>query len=78
MENIGIFYGHLENIMAVWYSKWPFGNLVVFWYIFPRFGILYDEKSGSPAFAGKSGPLKLPQKGRGKNDAFKTFVIITR
>jgi hypothetical protein len=24
-------------------------NFVVFWYIFPRFGILYQEKSGNPA-----------------------------
>jgi hypothetical protein len=28
---------------------WPFGNLVVIWYIFPRFGILCQEKSGNPA-----------------------------
>jgi hypothetical protein len=48
MENIGIFYGHLESIMAIGYIIWPFGNLVVFWYIFPRFGILYHEKSGNP------------------------------
>jgi hypothetical protein len=50
IENICIFYGHLENIIAVWYIKWPFGNLVLFGIpIFPRFGILYDEKSGNPA-----------------------------
>jgi hypothetical protein len=30
MENIGIFYGHLEYIMAIWYITWPFGSLVVF------------------------------------------------
>jgi hypothetical protein len=23
---------------------------VVFWYVFPRFGMLYQEKSGNPAF----------------------------
>jgi hypothetical protein len=28
---------------------WPFGNVVVIWYIFPRFGILCQEKSGNPA-----------------------------
>jgi hypothetical protein len=35
MENVGIFYGHLENF-------------VVIWYIFPSFGILCLEKSGNP------------------------------
>jgi hypothetical protein len=28
---------------------WPFGNSVVIWFILPRFGILYQEKSGNPA-----------------------------
>jgi hypothetical protein len=32
-----IFYGHLESC-------------VVIWYIFSRFGILYQDKSGNPAF----------------------------
>jgi hypothetical protein len=27
---------------------WPFGNVVVIWYIFPRFCILCQEKSGNP------------------------------
>jgi hypothetical protein len=36
MENIGIFYDHLVY-------------LVVIWYIFHRFGILYQEKYGNPA-----------------------------
>jgi hypothetical protein len=40
-----------------WYSLWPFGivyyghfviYVVVIWYIFPRFGKLYHEKSGNP------------------------------
>jgi hypothetical protein len=35
MENVGIFYGHKEYFMAVCYILWPFGSLVVFWYIFP-------------------------------------------
>jgi hypothetical protein len=26
----------------------PFGKLIVIWYIFPRLGILYQEKSGNP------------------------------
>jgi hypothetical protein len=32
----GIFYGHLAYVMAIWS-------------IFPRFGMLYQEKSGNPA-----------------------------
>jgi hypothetical protein len=35
--------------MAIWYILWPFGNLVAIWHIFPRFGMLCREKSGSPA-----------------------------
>jgi hypothetical protein len=37
LQPFGIFY------------TYPFGNLVVIWYIFPRFGILCKEKSGNPA-----------------------------
>jgi hypothetical protein len=40
--------------MAISYILWPFGNVVVIWYIFPHFGILYKEKSGNPAFDGSS------------------------
>jgi hypothetical protein len=36
MEDVGIFYGHLVYFMAIWY-------------IFPCFGMLYQEKSGNPA-----------------------------
>jgi hypothetical protein len=49
MENAGIFYGLLEYFTVMWYILWPFGNVVVIWYIFPRFGTLYKEKSGNPA-----------------------------
>jgi hypothetical protein len=55
MENVGIFYAHLEYVMAIWYIKCPFGicygHLVYFmpiWYIFPRIGTLYQVKSGNP------------------------------
>jgi hypothetical protein len=50
MENAGIFYGHLEYFTPIWYVLWPIGNVVVIWYIFPRFGKLYQEKSGKPGF----------------------------
>jgi hypothetical protein len=39
----------LGNVVVIWYSLWPLGNVVVIWYIFPRFGKLCQEKSGSPA-----------------------------
>jgi hypothetical protein len=45
MENAGIFYGHLEYFMVIWYILLPFGNVV--WYIFPRFGTLCQGKSGN-------------------------------
>jgi hypothetical protein len=48
MENAGICYGHLEYFTVSWHILWPFGNIVVIWYIFPRFGILSKEKSGKP------------------------------
>jgi hypothetical protein len=25
MENVGIFYGHLEYVLAIWYILWTFG-----------------------------------------------------
>jgi hypothetical protein len=48
MEKVGIFYCYLEYITAIWYMLWPFGNLPTIWYIFPRFGILYQENAGNP------------------------------
>jgi hypothetical protein len=42
MENIGIFYGHLEYFTAIWYILWPFGNVVVIWYLYIYFPILVN------------------------------------
>jgi hypothetical protein len=50
MENAGIFYGDLEYFTVIWFILWPFGNVVVIWYIFPHFGILCKEKSGNPGY----------------------------
>jgi hypothetical protein len=47
MEDVGIFYGHLENFVAIWYIL----NISSFGMFFPRFGILHQEKSGIPAMA---------------------------
>jgi hypothetical protein len=47
MEDVDIFYGHIVYLVYILY-----GHLVYFvkiWYIFPRFALLYKEKSGNPA-----------------------------
>jgi hypothetical protein len=44
MENVGIFYGHLEYSTAICYIECQCGNLLIIWYIFPPFG---KEKSGN-------------------------------
>jgi hypothetical protein len=48
MENVGIFYGHLEYFTAIWYNLWPFGifcgNLVYFL----RFGMFGPRKIWQP------------------------------
>jgi hypothetical protein len=43
MENLGIFYDHL---VYVFYGHWKY--FMALWYISPRFGMLYQEKSGNP------------------------------
>jgi hypothetical protein len=48
MENVSSFYGYLEYIIAMWYVLGPFDNLLIIWYIFPRFGMLFQEQSGTP------------------------------
>jgi hypothetical protein len=52
MEDVGTFYGHLVYFMAIWYVIRTLGifcgNLVYF----PRFGTLYQEKSGNPDSSG--------------------------
>jgi hypothetical protein len=50
--NLGKFWRALEwkilvYFMAIWNILQSFGNIVVIWYIFPRFGILCQEKSGN-------------------------------
>jgi hypothetical protein len=49
MENAGIFHGHSGYLTAICNILCPFGNVVVIRYIFPRLGILCQEKSGNPA-----------------------------
>jgi hypothetical protein len=48
MEDVGIFNRHLVyfTIHETFYGRLVY--FVVTWYIFPRFGILYKERSGIP------------------------------
>jgi hypothetical protein len=54
MEDAVIFYGHLVKFPATWYILRHFGICCGHCAYFPRFGILYREKSGNHAvrFAG--------------------------
>jgi hypothetical protein len=40
----------LGYFKAIWDILRPFGNVTVIWYIFLRFGTLYQEKSGNPGY----------------------------
>jgi hypothetical protein len=48
MENLGIFYDHLVYFTAIGNIFFHLVYFMVIWYIFPRFGILYQEESGNP------------------------------
>jgi hypothetical protein len=60
--------------MVIWNLSWPFGifnsHLVfgiwhlVFWYIFTRFSILFEENYGNPAFNEKQEVTKTSHTGR--------------
>jgi hypothetical protein len=69
MENSGIFYSHLEYFTVIWYILWSCGNVVVVWYIFYRFGILCQEKSGNHANNLKPLPF-VSKKVRGVKSGF--------
>jgi hypothetical protein len=48
MANLGIFYDHLVYFTASGNNLWQFGIFCGHLVISPRFGILYQEKSGNP------------------------------
>jgi hypothetical protein len=50
MENVGIFYDHLEYIMAFWYNLWRFGAVSSHLVFFAVFGMFRTKKSGSSGF----------------------------
>jgi hypothetical protein len=35
MVDVGIFYGQLVNLTAIWYLPWQLVHFTVIWYIFP-------------------------------------------
>jgi hypothetical protein len=50
MEDVGIIYGHLVHFTVFCYISWTFGIIRGNLMYFSRFCILYEEKSGNPAF----------------------------
>jgi hypothetical protein len=48
MENLGIYFDHLVCLTAIGNILWPFGIYCGHLVNFPRFGMLYLEKSGNP------------------------------
>jgi hypothetical protein len=61
IENIDIFYVHLESFTSILYIVFkPFGDFVVIWYIPPPvFGILAHKKSGNPGHSGSGQKVKV-------------------
>jgi hypothetical protein len=49
MENVELFYGHLEYFTDIRDILWPFGTFYVNLVHFSGFGIMYQEKSGNLA-----------------------------
>jgi hypothetical protein len=48
LDDVGIFYGYLIILRPIGKFKGNLLHFVVIWYIFPHFGVLYQEKSGNP------------------------------
>jgi hypothetical protein len=48
MENVGIFYVPVVYLLPLEIFYGHVVYFVVIWHIFPRFGMLYQEKSGKP------------------------------
>jgi hypothetical protein len=50
VENVGIFYNHLEYFTAIWYNLWPFGIVCAHFEYFSQFGMIGPKKSGNTDF----------------------------
>jgi hypothetical protein len=48
MVNVGIFYGHLENFVAIWYNLWPIGIVCGHLLYFSQFGKFGPRKIWQP------------------------------
>jgi hypothetical protein len=44
MENVGIFYDHLEYFTAIWYNLWPFSIVCGHLVYFSHFGVFGPRK----------------------------------
>jgi hypothetical protein len=44
MENVGLFYDHLEYFTAIWYNLWPFGIVCGHLVYFSHFGMFRPRK----------------------------------
>jgi hypothetical protein len=53
VENVVIFYDHLEYFTAIWYNIWPFGKVCgIFGLVYFSVLVCLDqEKSGNPGHA---------------------------
>jgi hypothetical protein len=49
MEDVGISYRQLVYFPTIWYTLWTFGTSCGKMVHFPRFGMLFQEKSGNTA-----------------------------
>jgi hypothetical protein len=55
MENVVIFYDHLEHFTAIWYNLRPFGIVCGHLVYFQYFLVYLDQaKSGNPGEEGKT------------------------
>jgi hypothetical protein len=66
MDIFGTVAGYLVHLVFIFWSfgvcmLLPIGKFLVIGCIFPRFGVLYHEKSGNPAEAAVHSLYNLPQ-----------------
>jgi hypothetical protein len=64
----------MKYFTANWYILWPFGNVVLIWYIFPCFGTLCQEKSGNPGAEWTNVCFSVTEEGF---PSFKCFHVCT-
>jgi hypothetical protein len=49
MENVVVFYDHLEYFMAIWHNVWLFGIVCGHLVYYSQFGLFVPKKSGNHA-----------------------------